>query len=237
MKTQTLIIGMIIILSGLVSAQIDISPNDLIINAYPGETHQRNFSISSCENCTITFNSSNPFVTISPKELVIKGNEIILNITFSKNTPLGQISFFINASTEKMVDEKEDTGNNDNGDSHHSSVGGSSCKYNKNYDWKCSDWNECIEGTQIRTCKKYNNCGNTYGKPEETKSCQIKLEPIINNTDPIIVNEPKEEEINFLWLWIIGGLFVLLIIIRVIQKIKQHKNNESEDHTHPKDPV
>lgn len=54
-----------------------------------------------------------------------------------------------------------------------SSSGGTRCVYNENYDWNCSDWGECFNGIQIRTCKKYNNCGNIYGRPIIEKNCSL----------------------------------------------------------------
>jgi len=54
--------------------------------------------------------------------------------------------------------------------------GGGGCTYNVNFDWKCSDWGECINGTQNRTCQKYNNCGTTYGRPETMQECFSEIE-------------------------------------------------------------
>ena len=52
-----------------------------------------------------------------------------------------------------------------------SSIGASYCIYDVNYDWKCGEWSECINDTQIRTCKEVNNCKGTFGRPEVTRSC------------------------------------------------------------------
>ncbi len=48
-------------------------------------------------------------------------------------------------------------------------AGGSiSCTVN----WTCTDWSECYpNGTQYRTCTDTNNCGTSYGKPEEERPC------------------------------------------------------------------
>ena len=54
------------------------------------------------------------------------------------------------------------------------SSGGGSCTYNKDYDWQCGEWGECIDGVQARTCKAYNNCGNSYGRPETSKECSVE---------------------------------------------------------------
>ncbi len=37
--------------------------------------------------------------------------------------------------------------------------------------WSCSDWSECINRTQTRTCTDINNCGTEINKPETSKSC------------------------------------------------------------------
>lgn len=38
--------------------------------------------------------------------------------------------------------------------------------------WSCSDWSECINGIQTRTCKDLNDCGITKNKPKEEQSCE-----------------------------------------------------------------
>ena len=62
-----------------------------------------------------------------------------------------------------------DSGNNNPGN-------GGSCSYNVNYDWGCSEWTECIDGVQTRTCKAKNNCANTYGRPDVEQTCTVVLE-------------------------------------------------------------
>lgn len=59
------------------------------------------------------------------------------------------------------------------------SGGGGGCLYNENYDWKCSGWDECINGTQERVCLNYNNCGTTYGRPETIRQC-LQIEETAN---------------------------------------------------------
>jgi len=43
------------------------------------------------------------------------------------------------------------------------------------YDWDCTDWSICINGTQTRECTNLGTCNGTEGKPEEQKSCKIPL--------------------------------------------------------------
>jgi len=65
------------------------------------------------------------------------------------------------AYEEVLVDVEVDFGSHGRG----------ACDYDINFDWNCSDWGECVDGIQTRVCKKYNNCGNSYGKPNESRSC------------------------------------------------------------------
>ncbi len=37
--------------------------------------------------------------------------------------------------------------------------------------WNCSDWSECINEINTRTCNDLNNCGTTLTKPILTKTC------------------------------------------------------------------
>jgi len=48
---------------------------------------------------------------------------------------------------------------------------GGSCYRNTDYDWECSNWSECFNDLQNRTCKCYGNCGTTYGQPNLTQEC------------------------------------------------------------------
>jgi len=105
-KIQIITTIMILVLIGFVSARVSISPNELIMSAYPGETHQANFSISTDKTDVVFLDSPNPFITISPNELIVhNGEEISLNIIFSENTPLGELSFIINVSAEEIIKE------------------------------------------------------------------------------------------------------------------------------------
>ncbi|MBU2099847.1 dockerin type I repeat-containing protein [Candidatus Micrarchaeota archaeon] len=38
-------------------------------------------------------------------------------------------------------------------------------------DWSCSQWSECVNGSQTRTCIDSAECGTTEFKPAETQSC------------------------------------------------------------------
>ncbi len=45
--------------------------------------------------------------------------------------------------------------------------------------WNCGDWQECINGTQVRACTDSNNCGIQEGMPETSQAC---TSPIVNET-------------------------------------------------------
>jgi hypothetical protein len=113
-------------------------------------------------------------------------------------------------------DEVVDNGNNNPGSS------GSSCTYDKKYDWECSSWGECNDGTQIRTCNSYNNCGNTFGKPSLTQSCNVKED----KEEKVETTEEDQTEVkgNFAKmtgavtgaLGIVGGWIVVVFLMVLI---------------------
>ena len=39
--------------------------------------------------------------------------------------------------------------------------------------WQCTDWSQCLDGAQTRTCSDSNSCGVSTGKPSESQSCLI----------------------------------------------------------------
>ena len=43
--------------------------------------------------------------------------------------------------------------------------------------WECTDWSECLDSTQTRTCTDLNNCGKIADKPEESQECTIDSQP------------------------------------------------------------
>ncbi|MBW2963524.1 hypothetical protein KY306_01990 [Candidatus Woesearchaeota archaeon] len=44
-------------------------------------------------------------------------------------------------------------------------------------EWECSDWGECVDGTQTRTCTDLNGCGVDYFKPNEEQACEMPPAP------------------------------------------------------------
>lgn len=45
--------------------------------------------------------------------------------------------------------------------------------------WSCTDWSQCANGQQSRTCSDLNNCGTENDKPAVTQSCET-LPPVCN---------------------------------------------------------
>lgn len=41
--------------------------------------------------------------------------------------------------------------------------------------WTCTEWSECINGTQRRTCNEINKCGTIRNKPDEVRKCNISF--------------------------------------------------------------
>jgi len=38
-------------------------------------------------------------------------------------------------------------------------------------DWRCSSWSSCHDGEKERSCWDRNDCGTSFNKPDEVKSC------------------------------------------------------------------
>jgi len=118
------------------------------------------------------------------------------------------------------------------------SSSGGSCKVKKDYDWKCSEWIECINETQTRTCKERNNCGNTYGRPDVTKSCVVEK---VDEGELLIIEGCETDECcnnlgfdkwnestlecesnNYFWWWFtIILIFIVLAILFFTLKKKE----------------
>jgi hypothetical protein len=40
--------------------------------------------------------------------------------------------------------------------------------------WSCSEWSECVNGKQIRTCTDISDCGTLVEKPSESQTCGVE---------------------------------------------------------------
>ncbi|NIO45028.1 MAG: PGF-pre-PGF domain-containing protein [Candidatus Aenigmarchaeota archaeon] len=54
--------------------------------------------------------------------------------------------------------------------------------------WSCTDWSECTDKIQTRTCTDSNNCGTTVNKPAESQSCEVTIAGVGPTTVSILTN-------------------------------------------------
>ena len=141
MKTQTIAIVLGIVLISLASAM------------YSGESKTFDFEFEIV-NCSITEN------TYDLEGLTLTWNNT--NVTISTVVNYKPDNFTISCWVTKYGKVEERS---------HSGGRGISCRPQKDFDWNCGEWGDCINGTQTRTCKEDNNCRNTYGRPNVTKGC------------------------------------------------------------------
>ena len=78
--------------------------------------------------------------------------------------------------------------------------------------WNCTDWSECINGTQARTCTDLNECGTEFDRPLEIQICLVgeveEEAPPPEGPGGFFLLSPTE------WVTgIISGLIVGIIII------------------------
>jgi hypothetical protein len=70
--------------------------------------------------------------------------------------------------------------------------------------WSCTEWSECTNENQIRTCTDQNYCGRTIEKPIETQECKETGK---------IQESPEEVTKNYFWIgWTLGILAVAYLI-------------------------
>jgi hypothetical protein len=133
----------------------------------------------------------------------------------------------------------ENEGSSGSSSSTRSSSNSGTCSYNEDYDWGCSEWSDCSNGTQTRTCKTYNNCGTVYGKPNTEQTCEIIIPEV--NTEPLNQTEvTTPSTFSRITGNVIGGLtsatglviifFIIAvagayIVVRYVRKKKTGKKN------------
>lgn len=107
MKKQIIPIILGILLIGIVSAGVTITPSSISINAFPGETHQVNITIKADGNYLLIFNSTDSKITITPESMATINGEIKtkINLTFAKDISLGVHTFDVKGSTEVITVE------------------------------------------------------------------------------------------------------------------------------------
>jgi len=127
--------------------------------------------------------------------------------------------------------------------------GGSSDSCEEN--WSCSDWSECIDGTQNRTCVDLEDCGTTNKKPIEMQMCNSNTSSTNKNkggrSRQITIEEeiPKEEitgvgDCCLLWIcggrllgicwywWIISTLIIGIFIIIFNQREREKRKTKKK---------
>ena len=150
--------------------------------------------------------------------------DITFTITSQPNYKADSFTITIRANDEDIDDDSSNRG---------WFTSGGSCTYDTNYDWNCTDWSECLDGEQTRTCKDKNNCYNEYGKPDETKTCDelIILGDTDEDTDTIDDTDTTDDEEKPKWIWIVAIIIVVivLILIYLMWKAKEDKTEESSE--------
>lgn len=94
-------------------------------------------------------------------------------------------------------------------------------------DWDCTDWGECINNTQIRTCYKIDENCYAGTAPEETQPCTPNaiISQKINGTAGQNGTGPSSKA-NFLLIFLIsGGVIISLAIAFIIIKAKLKKSH------------
>ncbi|MBN1644811.1 hypothetical protein JW851_02070, partial [Candidatus Woesearchaeota archaeon] len=105
--------------------------------------------------------------------------------------------------------------------------------------WTCSDWTECINGTQTRNCSDLNKCSTFESKPSETKQCIMPAKEEPKTSRPItkianVIKEIPQKEITIsntrikIIPIIIGVIFILLLISIIAKYNKKYVFNKNK---------
>lgn len=93
--------------------------------------------------------------------------------------------------------------------------------------WQCSDWSSCDSSTGLkhRTCRDLNNCGTTYDKPQEFRSCTI---PSYKNKQTG-TESGKKKGGNMLTIlkWIIPTVVFFVFLFLIILFILRRKSSSA----------
>lgn len=155
--------------TGSFSSNISVIVNDTIspsINFVdPTPNHNSNLSQSYIAvNVTATDNIAIDTITIYLYDATnLVSSEIGSTSSFFTNfTGLTNRTYYINATVNDTF------GNTDSTSTRTIILSGTAlCAP----DWHCTDWSECVNGIQIRSCVDFNTCGNISAKPPENQSC------------------------------------------------------------------
>lgn len=84
--------------------------------------------------------------------------------------------------------------------------------------WTCSNWSDCTNGSQKRTCNDYNNCVYYSGRPTLTQNCNSSEveDTFLTNTDPIEETTKGSSSISKTWIIVLSSIFLFIIVAIVI---------------------
>jgi hypothetical protein len=71
--------------------------------------------------------------------------------------------------------------------------------------WECSEWSDCVDNQQTRSCSDLNNCGTEENKPATSQSCSVQEEDTGN---------------IFNFYYLAGGIIIIVLIAAVIIFLK-----------------
>jgi hypothetical protein len=114
--------------------------------------------------------------------------------------------------------------------------GGAPLKTKCTYNWTCTEWSECLNGVQTRTCTNGGTCKDNVGKPIESQSCSMPstpenitpIAPEANIIPPTNATSPTPTATTPLGLGIglIAVVIISFILIFVILKKRKGKKNK-----------
>jgi hypothetical protein len=95
--------------------------------------------------------------------------------------------------------------------------------------WTCTNWSECIDGVQTRTCTNLGGCFDNKGKPNESQSCIVSSTPSnvtpptpIRTSVPVTTPAASVTQLG-LGVGLIAVIALSAIIIFIILKRKKIK--------------
>jgi len=151
------------------AAEVTLNPSTFDIHLYGGESETFNITATwTGQTSVVAYLDCNEIegleINVS-KEIILAVGSTDIPITIAAMPNIAPQVYTIEISIN--LSYVDDSG--ENGDSP-----GGGCTSN----WECTEWSECVDGTQTRTCED-TRCGRTsgYGKPEETQECEMPVTP------------------------------------------------------------
>jgi len=214
MKLIVILLAVLVISIGITSAtQVTISPTNITVNTFPGETHTVLLNITSDGDYTIYFKLSNPTggnpdINISPSYIdVIDGvQNVLVNLTFPYNISSGTFSFDIESNVTEETNPPSTTTT--------PYYGGGSGESGYYY-WGVEN------GTNNSTINNSQNNNNNGNITNEINSTQNGLNNLKNKLTNI-----------YLWFGLFAFVIIAFIVIMIIYNNKKAKweneNNRKE---------